>query len=311
MEYVITRSVLSFTQTIPLTREEYGRLREAKAGLVVALGIEEKFNIVRDNYAELEMELLRLGVEQTVFQEEDWGELVSEIYTINRRLLNLLSAARLYRDQIVRDISDVWGPGSSAVEQVREAREREEQESLPFRFMEALRNSIQHHSLPVYQLSRPMERDECKDGSIRIRHRADARIKWSHLAADKNFSAALRRELEPHAERDLIPLAPFVRGYVQSLGRIQKAVRAAISPKVAGWDALMQRAVEQAGAAFQNTTGLVVGCHYNDEEDELKCEAPPEQEDLFLDLIKRRTRLESRARHADMMPGERDYVSNE
>jgi hypothetical protein len=193
MEYVITRSVLSFTQTIPLTREEYGRLREVKAGLVVALGIEEKFNIVRDNYAELEMELLRLGVEQMVFQEEDWGELVSEIYTINRRLLNLLSAARLYRDQIVRDISDVWGPGSSAVEQVREAREREEQESLPFRFMEALRNSIQHHSLPVYQLSRPMERDECKDGSIRIRHRADARIKWSHLAADKNFSAALPR----------------------------------------------------------------------------------------------------------------------
>ena len=79
----------------------------------------------------------------------------------------------------------MFGPGSSVVEQARDARAKEKQTSLPFRFMEALRNNIQPHSLPVYQVNRPMEADDHEGGTRKMRHRADPRIKLSQLAQDK------------------------------------------------------------------------------------------------------------------------------
>jgi hypothetical protein len=120
MHYAVTRSILGFTPTIELTAEQYKRLCDAKAGLVVALGLEQKFNIVRENYAEFERAVLNVAVNQMVFSEDDWGTLVGEVYTINRHLLNLLAAASSYRDQVKLDLASVFGPGSSVVEQARD-----------------------------------------------------------------------------------------------------------------------------------------------------------------------------------------------
>jgi hypothetical protein len=175
--------------------------------------------------------------------------------------------------------------------------------------MEALRNNIQHHSLPVYQVNRPMEADDHEGGTRKMRHRADPRIKLSQLAQDKqNFSATLLQELRSFGNGDLIAVAPLVRGYVQSLGRIQKAVRIAVAPDVSHWDGELLTVLEQAQTAFGTTSAVVVGCYLTDADDE---STVGREEDLFRDLIDHRRYLERRAQHADLMPGSNDYVSSE
>ena len=78
----------------------------------------------------------------------------------------------------------------------------------------------------------------------------------------QNFSATLLQELRSFGNGDLIAVAPLVRGYVQSLGRIQKAVRIAVAPDVSHWDGELLTVLEQAQTAFGTTSAVVVGFQF-------------------------------------------------
>ena len=63
MRYSITRLVLGCQQSVDLTPEKYAEAKKAKEQLLVALSIEEKLNLVLENYAEFEEELQGLTLD--------------------------------------------------------------------------------------------------------------------------------------------------------------------------------------------------------------------------------------------------------
>jgi hypothetical protein len=54
MKYKIARDAMSLAGEILLTPAEYASIRLAKRQLIVFLGIEEKFDLLLENYAEYE-----------------------------------------------------------------------------------------------------------------------------------------------------------------------------------------------------------------------------------------------------------------
>jgi len=67
----------------------------AKHQLIVFLGIEEKLDLLLENYAEYERCLFDLAFHRLLFQDLDWISAQGDRQLMNRRLANLLSAARL------------------------------------------------------------------------------------------------------------------------------------------------------------------------------------------------------------------------
>jgi hypothetical protein len=58
MKYVLAKITAGSRGFVEISKEEYSQIKSAKANLLEALFIEEKFNVVIDNYLELETDLL-------------------------------------------------------------------------------------------------------------------------------------------------------------------------------------------------------------------------------------------------------------
>jgi hypothetical protein len=105
MAYGLTRLVLGANAVVPLTDQEYQDLSAAKAHVLDALLIEQKFDLVIENDLELEEELLSSTARYMLHGETGYGWFQNERALINRRLMNLLSVCREYVDHPNRAIS--------------------------------------------------------------------------------------------------------------------------------------------------------------------------------------------------------------
>ena len=72
MKYKIVRAATSLPGSVDLSPEEYEALKRAKKGLVRIVEIEEKFDLLLENYAEYERSLLELTLHYVLYRDLDW-----------------------------------------------------------------------------------------------------------------------------------------------------------------------------------------------------------------------------------------------
>lgn len=169
MRYGIAAMVGLNRGPIELSGDEFTALLTARRNLGVAVGIEEKFNLLLENYAEFERALLDLTLRRMIFADFDWSTFQDDFLTVNRHMANLLSSARSYTDQVDHELIELFGSDSDRVTAVRRSRASEYDSRVGYRAMEAIRNYLQHRSFPVHQMSFPGERDVVQ-GEILARH---------------------------------------------------------------------------------------------------------------------------------------------
>lgn len=135
---------------IAISDEEFAQIQRAKRLLEFGLGLEEKFNLLIENYAELELELLRISLQDCVFFGTGTVPAIRHdvLAVINRRLTNYLSGARSYRDQTYRAFSRFYSRRSSEYEAIEHAVKAEEA-IFGYRVMEAIRDHAQHRNWPI------------------------------------------------------------------------------------------------------------------------------------------------------------------
>ncbi len=234
MQYGITRLVLGCKQFVELTRDEYNAAKQAKASLLIALGIEEKFNLVLENYAEFELELQRLTTRHLIFQDRDWSSAMDDLYAINRRLVNLMSTGRLYIDQAKRDTSRLFGSDSEQCEELKAAFAEQYDTHLGYRVFETLRNHVLHRSLPVHKLARNASLDDHKQ-SVSVRHTCIPSMSVTKVEEQGAFKTEVLKELQRGDES--VDLRPLARQYVASISQVHTGLRQRMSEAVASWDA--------------------------------------------------------------------------
>ena len=152
---------------VGIDHAEYSAIAKAKQGVVTALALEEKFSLLLENYAEYS-ELLDVAVRSSIFSHQEWGEFQADIHAVNRRLVNLLTATKLYADHVDHELIQFVWSGCGSAQQVRDERDKSRASVLSWRALELLRNVVQHRGFPVHELSLESSGDH-QDPRSRVR----------------------------------------------------------------------------------------------------------------------------------------------
>lgn len=222
---------------VAITKEQYEEICRAHQLINFGVAVEEKLDLLVENYADLERELLDMAVQHCVFSGAAIDELLSEArHRTNRRIINLLTAIRLYHDQTAHSLSSVYGKNSKILSDFRESTSNEYDAKLSYRALEAIRNHVQHASLPITAISFPMsavERNDskAKPGSVtKIRYKVVPYIGAESLEENPKFKKAVLEEIKGICnKKNDIEVMPLVREYISSIGRIHKLLRQLIN----------------------------------------------------------------------------------
>ena len=132
------------------------RFEEIKASrpiLLHALAIEEKYEIIISNFLELEREAINASVSEMVRNHIEYKDFFGVRLALNIRLVNLLTAVRLYTDQLASHICACIPSDNNLKAEVKSFFSTEYDASFEYRFMEALRNHVQHSGIPAHRIS--------------------------------------------------------------------------------------------------------------------------------------------------------------
>jgi len=250
--------VLGFSAFVAIDAAEFHAIRDAKRRLMFGMGLEEKLDLVLENYSELERDLLNMALEHSIFQGKIDSLLDGGTHLVNRRIAKLLTTARLYLDQVLHNVSEIYGKNSESYDSIKKATNEEYDSVLGYRVMEALRNHAQHRSLPTHGISFPVNRDESSDPP-NIRFRVVPSVDVAALEDDPKFKKQVLEELLAIADKNnFVNLMPFVRQYAESLGRIHEKVRDVTATNLGAADELIATYREKAANAFgPNLAGLI------------------------------------------------------
>jgi len=150
MQCGLRRDVLGSKHFLPISEEVFKSVRDARARSIRAVEIEEKLDMVLQNYIEYEHELLQITLRNALFATGGWFEFRDIIHDINRRLANLLSTTRLYLDHLRHDAGPLFDAAGSDAKALSAITSEEYDGRLGYRVMEALRNYVQHRGLPLH-----------------------------------------------------------------------------------------------------------------------------------------------------------------
>jgi hypothetical protein len=233
--YYLQPAVLSSPPPFRITKMEFEGLVDARQKLVAGFPIEESFDLLIGNYLELEQTSLASAVSDMVRYRSSYQEFFEVRAELNRRAVNLLTTARMYVDQIQQRVSDCGHdkkPIKAALSDRYDA-------NFEYRFMEALRNHVQHNGSAVHSLSLggkwlpkgKRERQEYTVTPYTLRQ---------PLAQDKTFKPSVL--LECPEQVDFLKAS---RIYVESLGLVHKLVRQTVTPTMKAARTEVEKAISR------------------------------------------------------------------
>jgi hypothetical protein len=242
MPFALTKSVLGYKLFIAISEEEYQAISNAKKKLLEALYLEEKLDIVIENYLEFEMELLASSTRQMVNRGQNYSWFQEEINKLNRRVVNLLSAGRLYLDHSMHHLSNMYGDKSEHIETIKKYRSEEYDLKLGFRVMEAMRNYVQHRGFPIQRWSYNAKRIEKKD-KFQLLFTLTPFIIVEELRGDKKFKKSVIDELEEIGKE--IDIKPLVREYIAGIANFHEKVRLVMVKDVLSWEKMLFTCIDK------------------------------------------------------------------
>jgi len=249
MGYAIFRAREGLDGCVQLAREEYTAVLEDYTLLSEMLMLEERFDILLDNYCELEQEILIISLQHSIRFRTSDDSMPEHRRILSRRILNLLSACRFYLDQLWHGLSGMFGESSDIYRSIKLRCSEHYDSSFEYRLMEAVRNSFQHRSMPIRMLTVNHQRTEIGP-SGRLACTATPRLSRDALLADGKLKQTVRTELI--SGPDQLDIKPPIRAYVEALADLHVFVRSEASEVAEAWD----RSLEGIFARYAETHDL-------------------------------------------------------
>jgi len=298
--YKLTRDVLECETFVALSATEYSAIVLAKKRLIAALEIEEALDLMIRNFVEYERALFDLSLAALLHQRWSWADFRNDRALVNQRLINYLSSARTYIDQVGHHHLGRFGARKAGIALFDRLLEQLRTSSLEYRVMDALRNYAQHRGMPVGLMAFPGEwLDVQNEATRKLRFTTTVKLDLDRLADDRRVDASLLAELRKTKN---ISLTHMARRYLEGLGSIHEGVRAYIQPDIDTANTLIITSIERTKEACGGKgVGIVAGKEVDDEWEE--------KHDLFEDIDKRRQEL--RFRNGSLKNLQRRYVSSE
>ncbi len=216
-----------------------------------ALAIEEKYEIVVTNYLDFEKQILDTTTSYMVRENLDYSDFFDVRLGFNIRLVNLLTAVRLYADQLSQNVQNCIPSDPNAKNVVKKLFSKEYDENKEYRFMEALRNYVQHKGLPIHMIRQGGRWTDSKSDGY-LEYSMELASNLSQLEQDKIFKKSVLSELDKK-----IDLKISVRCYLESISNVHEASRNLISESVYSARELLKEANLPAQVVQADATSLL------------------------------------------------------
>ncbi|MGL4753011.1 MAG: hypothetical protein ACRCXB_11485 [Aeromonadaceae bacterium] len=226
MKYFIKQMILGKTIALPLDEVQFETLKISQNILSSAMAIEEKYDLLVSNFLELEKELLTQVAQQMIFSQNSYNESHDIISIFNRRVINLLTSTKLYYDQIEKHVRTCQHGCESSGNLAKYYFSEEYDNHQEYRFMEALRNHVQHYGLAVHSLSLPSRWIGEGDGKQIINTIRLFSLK-DKLKENEKFKKSVFKEIEEKTD-----LVRATRVYVGSFSNVHDKIRKLIEGNV-------------------------------------------------------------------------------
>lgn len=223
----IRQNIIGNAPELPISEAQFVEIAEARIVLTAVFGLEESYDLLIGNYVEVERELLAAAATNAVRDLNEYQDFFELRSTINRRVVNLLTATRLYLDQAPQRLANCAADPARARAEFKQRTHKHYDEFFSYRFLEALRNHVQHCGLAVHRLSqnsRWLGEGIERVMELSIQPFAERR----YLVTDGEFK---RKILEEMPTEVVLTLA--IREYLQCIGNLHMLVRSHVANRVA------------------------------------------------------------------------------
>ena len=242
MKYLLAKRTLEPSVTIKITEQEYKKIETARNNLLEIFYIEEKFDILIGNYLEFELDLLKYAAYHMVQGYGAHNELHIELNQIIRRIINLLSTGRLYIDQSIHNLNNISSINSINIEEIKKEKNKQYDQHLGYRAMEALRNYVLHRGYPIQGLTYNNELVE-KNQNERYLFSITPYIQIREFEKDNKFKKEILKEIKLLGEK--VDLKPLIREYVEALWNIHAKIRELLKLDILDWEQLFQNTISK------------------------------------------------------------------
>lgn len=233
---------------VDITRDKFNTLLNSTEILKASMAIEEKYELVISNFLELEKDCLAVSAEYMIRCGQGYSSFFDIRSLFNRRLVNLLTSTKLYTDQIQQHVKECE---PNLVEFVKKSFSEEYDSLFEYRFMEALRNYVQHRGLAVHITSHPSKRTNDIEPSF-MEFQTKIYTKKSELEGDSAFKKLVFNEMP-----DKVELFSAVRKYIGAISRVHELIRKNIDGVASSArDKVESTIKEYAGVNAGNVVGL-------------------------------------------------------
>lgn len=226
MKYLLKIHALGSYPEIEIDKSRYDSICSAKVVLLNGLEMEQKYEILLSNYLEFEKQILVNAAQSMTRQLYDYEDFFEVRMDFNVRMVNLLTSARLYKDQLHRHVKAITPEVSNIKQKINDLFTKEFEQNQEYRFMEELRNHVQHKGIPIHWTQHNAYSDDSGKDRFRVYSMELASLK-EYLKEDKTFKKKVLEELP-----EKIDLKIATRVYVECMSRVHCASRKLVEETV-------------------------------------------------------------------------------
>lgn len=250
MKYFIRQRTLDSRLAVQIEFDKFNELKESQEILFAVQAIEEKYDLLIQNYLEFEQEILLELAKNMIFIKQEYDDFYEVKSVFNRRIVNFLTSARLYLDHISKHIRICTGKDKEEIKEILKSFTGKQYDThLEYRFMEELRNYVQHYCLAVHSVENNSNRDQNNDQQVNgIKILACKKV----LQQDKKLRKIMK-DMDDNVE-----LVQTTRIYMSSLSYIHNDIRSLIEERVN----IARRTIEEAIGNYKKVNdGSTIGLH--------------------------------------------------
>lgn len=148
MLYLTIPAIGSFPR-IEIFQNDCDIIKKSKMVLAKILTIEENYDFVVKNYIELQKELFKIAIEDSLYAISGINDIYNESQETNVKVLNFLTAANLYLNQVNKNIAEIDFSYKAKVKEIKDSKKL----VFSFKLLESIRDHMQHYGIPLFSVS--------------------------------------------------------------------------------------------------------------------------------------------------------------
>lgn len=228
-KYTLRPNILDRAPELEITREKFENIKQAKKTLNAALAIEEKYELLYCNYIEYEQDLLSGTLDNMSRFDFGYDKAFHAMTIFNRRIINILTSARMYADQMVGHLRDCLPAENdlSIKSFFKQQTSSQYDSNFEYSFMEALRNHAQHSGLCVSRVKSDNRNYEVDGGGRLWENRTLVYCSKKLLSQNPDFKSTVYNIMP-----DEVELTTAIRKYIGCISEIHDSVRSKIEINV-------------------------------------------------------------------------------